>query len=419
MIPRVAKAGKSFKGAAAYYLHDKQASTSDRVGWTETLNLSTDDPEQAWKQMAQTAMNADHLKQAAGIKATGRKSTNSVYAYSLSWHPDQHPTREDMAAAAKESLKVLKLDDRQAILIAHTDQDHPHVHVLVNRVSPNDGRMAANSKDFNALSRWAEKYCKDRGWDYCPDREKNNALRKQGNFVKYDQDRYLWRRSKTEAKLIQQATDRTALKESQTNERVQLATKVHRQREQIRKGWRPTWRDLFRRQDQEAEKFRRLCKSFSGRLSIVVTRGADLGLKAGDVFRPKRIMQAVEARQKANRANVAAVQAKDYDKHLKPLQRALTSLDRRHDEEARHASTAERSTLAKIWDEQTRGTDTQDYENARAEAKAAGVSMRDQMIAEYGIEAVERAERKQAERMAKLERDQGHDLDDGARKLIK
>lgn len=42
MIPRVAKSGRSFKGAALYYLHDKGALTSDRVAFIETANLPTD-----------------------------------------------------------------------------------------------------------------------------------------------------------------------------------------------------------------------------------------------------------------------------------------------------------------------------------------------------------------------------------------
>lgn len=418
MVPRVSKAGTSFKGAAAYYLHDKKAATAERVGWTETLNLSTDDPEQAWRQMAQTAKNADHLKQAAGIKATGRKSTKSVYVYSLSWHPEQHPTREDMSAAARDSLKALKLDDRQAIIIAHTDQQHPHVHVMVNRVSQTDGRMAANSKDFNALSRWADKYCKDRGWDYCPERTANNAKRKQGEFVKHDPDRYLWRRSKTEATIMQQATDRAALRAAQGRERTQLVDRIGRQRAEIRKTWKPVWRDLYQKQDRASRRIERQCRSFAGRLSIVVTRGADLGLTASDVFRPKRIKQAVTARQKADRAHLADLQGRDYTKRLKPLEAELTRIDRRNTSEDRTMDDQHRTELRAAWDEQKQGKDQADYDRSRAEARQLDVSMRDQIIAEYGIEAVERAEKKRAERETKeQERKADRDLDDGSRTM--
>jgi len=47
MVPKVAKSGASFKGAALYYLHDKQANTNERVAFTQTVNLPTNDPDRA------------------------------------------------------------------------------------------------------------------------------------------------------------------------------------------------------------------------------------------------------------------------------------------------------------------------------------------------------------------------------------
>jgi len=73
MIPQVAKRGTSFKGAGLYYLHDKRLEgeteklTSERVAWTETRNLMTDDAEFSLRIMAATAMDKDRLKEAAGI----------------------------------------------------------------------------------------------------------------------------------------------------------------------------------------------------------------------------------------------------------------------------------------------------------------------------------------------------------------
>ena len=81
--------GTSFKGAGAYYLHDKEADTAERVAFTHTENLPTNDPELALRHMAYTAMHQDQIKAQAGVKATGRKSAQSVYTYSLSWAPDE------------------------------------------------------------------------------------------------------------------------------------------------------------------------------------------------------------------------------------------------------------------------------------------------------------------------------------------
>ena len=186
MIPDIAKTGSSFKGALAYYLHDKkldgerERSTAERVAWTETRNLITRSPELAGRIMAATAMDAARLKADAGVKNTGRKSDQVVYAYTLAWHPEEAKTltRSEMVRAADETLRVLGADDRQAILVCHTDRAHPHVHVIVNRVSPKDGRMLGTGNDRLKLSQWALAYREMRGQNqYCPQRAENWAMR--------------------------------------------------------------------------------------------------------------------------------------------------------------------------------------------------------------------------------------------------
>lgn len=188
MVPDVAGTGHSFKGALAYYLHDKRAndalpqlSSSERVGWTETRNLATDDMHTAQRVMIATAKQADELKARAGVKSTGRKSTKAVYAYSLSWHPDEAATltRDEMVRAADASLKVLGAENRQAVIVCHTDQKHPHVHVIVNRVDPEDGRMLDGKNDRFKLSDWANQYERERGRILTPRREEKREQRER------------------------------------------------------------------------------------------------------------------------------------------------------------------------------------------------------------------------------------------------
>lgn len=186
MIPKIVAKGKSFKGAAAYLLHDKDhADTNERVEWTETRNLMTDDPDKAWRIMAATAMDQDRLKEEAGVKATGRKSDQSALHMVLSWHPDESADldRDEMRRAAYGALKAIGADDRQAMIIAHNDEEHTHLHVLLNRVSPEDGRMLTSSKDRLKLSKWAEEYERDRGNILCHNRVANNERRDLGEMV--------------------------------------------------------------------------------------------------------------------------------------------------------------------------------------------------------------------------------------------
>jgi hypothetical protein len=172
MVPDIAGKGHSFTGAMRYYLHDKRQpgdaahpTTSERVAWTEIRNLPVDDPHFATRLMIATATQADELKRQAGIKATGRRSTKAVYAFSLSWHPDEagNLDKAEMVRAADEALAALDASHLQCVIVCHRDQSHPHVHCIVNRVDPNDGRMAVLSKDRDRLSKWAHGYERERG----------------------------------------------------------------------------------------------------------------------------------------------------------------------------------------------------------------------------------------------------------------
>jgi hypothetical protein len=179
MVPRIASRGHSFKGAGQYYLHDKQAKTKERVAWTYIHNIPTQDPEKAMGWMAHTAMNADRLKQKAGIATTGRKpKAGPVYSFSLAWHPEQNPDQETMLEAAFKTLELLKLEDHEAVMVAHEDTDHPHVHVICNLVNPENGKTSVQSYDKLILSAWAEEYENNEGQIRCEQRVINNAKRR-------------------------------------------------------------------------------------------------------------------------------------------------------------------------------------------------------------------------------------------------
>lgn len=171
MVPNVTAKGRSFNGAFAYYLHDKRREgearrdTSERVAWTETRNLATDDPDEARRVMIATARSADALKKAAGVRAAGRKSTQHVYAYSLSWSTAEagQISPLEMRRAADASLKALGAEHLQAVFVAHQDTKHPHVHIILNRVDPATGKMHGFSNDHHQLDAWALAYREARG----------------------------------------------------------------------------------------------------------------------------------------------------------------------------------------------------------------------------------------------------------------
>jgi hypothetical protein len=244
MVPKLHAKGASFKGAAAYLLHDKgRAQSAERVAWAETRNLATDKPEVAWRVMAATAMDQDRLKEQAGVKATGRKSAQSVLHFSLSWHPDEKEklSREEMRRAALGALRSLGADDRQALLICHDDEEQPHLHVLVNRISAEDGRMLSSSKEKLNLSRWAQTYENERGRIYCDQRVINNAARDRDEYTRGKKDKA---RNVYEA---EPANDNTARAKAIRDEQRRRAAEIAKRARQVRRRHQQEWADLAER----------------------------------------------------------------------------------------------------------------------------------------------------------------------------
>lgn len=305
MIPKIHAKGSSFKGAAAYLLHDKGRVDSDeRVAWVETRNLATDDRDIAWRVMAATAMDQSRLKAEAGVKNTGRKSDKHVMHVSLSWHADEAHTlnHDEMMRAANGALRALGADDRQVMVIAHSDEEHPHVHLLINRVSPENGKHLSSSKEKLKLSKWALGYEKERGHILCEERAINAEARERGEYTRAekDQPRHIF---ETEAEARAAANDNKSradqLREEERSKDANLSKRSramhvrhqeewdglhgahsHRKAEidheaeidqgqakaDVREEYRPLWRDTFRKQLEDLQGFESRESEFLGRV---------------------------------------------------------------------------------------------------------------------------------------------------------
>ncbi len=331
MIPKLHKKGASFRGVAAYLLHDKDASTKERVAWTDVRNLAAESPDLAWRIMAATAMDQDRLKAVAGIRATGRKSADAVLHYSLSWHADEAPTlsREEMLRAAYGSIRALGAESRQALIICHNDEKHPHIHVVINRVSPNDGRMLSSSKEKLRLSRWAEAYEKERGHIWCEERLLNNQARSRGEFTRAakDKPRHIYETERNagrtandnrdaaeqlraelrdkDARLSQHGRDMHARHKKERDDlsrqhkaraaeiRQAAGKSIGQAKARIRETYRPYWRDLHRLQQEEIRAFEERESRLFGKISNVLgaidqarlVRGEERASAIGSAFR--------------------------------------------------------------------------------------------------------------------------------------
>ena len=82
-----------------------------------------------------------------------------------------------MVRAADASLQVLGAAHLQAVIVAHTDRKHPHVHIIVNRIDPETGKMHGFQNDHRQLDAWALAYEEARGRILTPARVKNKRAK--------------------------------------------------------------------------------------------------------------------------------------------------------------------------------------------------------------------------------------------------
>ena len=235
MVPKEPKGGRatgtSFKGAFLYYTHDKREEgenvrlSSGRVEWMEYRNLATDDPHLASTIMAATAKSQNDLKRQAGASLAGNKSDKTVYHYSLGWNPSEKDglTKAEMLRAADESLRALGAEGNQAALIAHNDTAHPHVHVIINRVHPETGKMLDLWNSQKTLSKWAMAYEQERGQVFCDKRVENWNERAKDKTVFAEKDNAYHKHDQAQSLGHANDNDATKIKADQSRKDAELA----------------------------------------------------------------------------------------------------------------------------------------------------------------------------------------------------
>jgi hypothetical protein len=127
MIGKIPKPGKSFGGCIQYNVLKKEATILDADGIRiDKVAHIIDDFNR------QRKMNPG-LGQAVGH-------------ISLSWSPNDKDKLSDeiMVNIAKEYLQKMKIQDTQVLMVRHKDRDHPHIHIVYNRVN-NEGKTIPDS----------------------------------------------------------------------------------------------------------------------------------------------------------------------------------------------------------------------------------------------------------------------------------
>src|SRR5881296_1692310 len=136
----VSSSNKSFRVLARYLSEGRTGEEQNRVAWVASRNLPTEDPELAARIMRATAAQNVRVKE-------------PVYHVALSFDPGDVVDRAAMERVADRVVETLGLQEHQVLIVAHADRDHPHVHLLINRVHPETGKVWSRWQDYPAIQR--------------------------------------------------------------------------------------------------------------------------------------------------------------------------------------------------------------------------------------------------------------------------
>lgn len=169
MIGKIPKPGKSFGGCIQYNVLKKDAAILSADGVRiDKIAHTIDDFNM------QRKMNPG-LGQAVGHIA-------------LSWSPNDSDKLNDekMVSIAKEYLQKMKIQDTQVLIVRHKDKEHPHVHIIYNRVD-NEGKTIPDNfqhlKNFKISKELTLKY----GMHIGQNKEKVNRQQLKGiDKLKYE-----------------------------------------------------------------------------------------------------------------------------------------------------------------------------------------------------------------------------------------
>ena len=136
----VSSSNKSFRVLARYLAEERNAEEQKRVAWATSRNLPTDDPDLAARIMRATSAQNVRVK-------------DPVYHLALSFDPGDTVDRAGMERVADRVLEALHLQEHQVLIVAHADREHAHMHLMVNRVHPETGRVWSRWQDYPTIQR--------------------------------------------------------------------------------------------------------------------------------------------------------------------------------------------------------------------------------------------------------------------------
>ena len=202
--------GTSFGGCVSYVLKEEKSKLLEAVGVEGT-------PEQMAEQFELQSLLNDKVK-------------NIVGHTSLNFSPeDSERLKHDdelMLQIAYDYMKLMGIENTQYIIARHIDREHPHCHIVFNRVD-NDGKTISDKNDF----RRNEKVCKMLTAKYRLHFANGKDHIKEERLRPYDRAKYeIYKALKEELSQVQNWAD---LKDALADRDIDMKFKVSRTTREI------------------------------------------------------------------------------------------------------------------------------------------------------------------------------------------
>ena len=168
MIGKIIK-GKSFKGCISYVLGKENAKVLDGEG---VLLIDTNSIINSF--YIQSLMNPNLTKSVGNIPLAYSKDDAGKL------------TDEFMVKLAKEYMQEMGIKNTQYIIVRHSDRQHPHCHLIFNRVD-NDGKTISDKNDHFRNEKVTKALKEKYGMTFGTGKEKVNTHRlKEPDKTKYE-----------------------------------------------------------------------------------------------------------------------------------------------------------------------------------------------------------------------------------------
>jgi hypothetical protein len=189
MVTRRSDGLGSFKGLQDYLSKDIDPETGEVVKRGEII----------------TSQNVMSEKTAAAeMKAVADlakfKRSDPVRHYVVSWGKDEFPTKEQWKEAVEKTVEHMGMKDHQWIAAAHKDTNNFHVHIMVNKVHPENYRSHTPEWEKKELQNIRREIEREQGWKQT-DKDKEKDTRPDAAKLKelHSNEESLLTYAKTEA----------------------------------------------------------------------------------------------------------------------------------------------------------------------------------------------------------------------------